>query len=210
MGLTIYGIARTRASRVLWLAEELGLTYRHVPTPIGPEGTGSPAFRAINPNGRIPAIEQDGLVLWDSIAINLYLARRAGPPLGPRDAAEDAVTTMWSLWAVNELEREANEVFQHTHVRPPELRDPARVAVALRRLAAPLRVLDDALARGNGALVGGRFGVAELNVCAMLFYLRQVPDGLTDYPRARRAFARAAERPAYRRMLALRGDIQPG
>ena len=63
MTLRIYGIARTRAFRALWIAEELGLSYEHLPIEIGDAGAGSPEFRKINPNGRLPFIDDGGFVL---------------------------------------------------------------------------------------------------------------------------------------------------
>src|SRR5215470_6354123 len=76
--LRIYGIARTRAFRVLWIAKELDLDYEHVPLEIGAAGAGKPDYLAINPNGRLPAIDDGGFVLWESLAITLYLAKKHG------------------------------------------------------------------------------------------------------------------------------------
>src|SRR5262249_34009388 len=84
--LTIYGVYRSRASRNLWLAGELGIPFKHVPViqryritdPAAVDGllhTKSPEFLRLNPNGHVPSIEDDGLVLHESLAINLYLAR---------------------------------------------------------------------------------------------------------------------------------------
>ena len=78
-GLRIYGIARTRAFRALWVAEELGLAYEHLPIEIGEAGARAPEFLAINPNGRLPFIEDDGFVLFESLAITLYLAKKHSP-----------------------------------------------------------------------------------------------------------------------------------
>src|SRR5438046_10725585 len=74
--LRIYGIARTRAFRALWIAKELGLDYEHIPVEIGEAGARKPDYLAINPNGRLPAIDDDGFVLWESLAITLYLAKK--------------------------------------------------------------------------------------------------------------------------------------
>src|SRR5258708_12984876 len=74
--LRIYGIARTRAFRALWMAEELGLDYDHIPIEIGPAGARKPEYLAINPNGRLPAIYEAGFTLWESLAITLYLAKK--------------------------------------------------------------------------------------------------------------------------------------
>ena len=75
-GLRIYGIARTRAFRALWVAMELGIDYEHIPLEIGSAGARTPEFLAVNPNGRLPAIDDDGFVLWESLAITLYLAKK--------------------------------------------------------------------------------------------------------------------------------------
>ncbi|MGD9884218.1 MAG: glutathione S-transferase family protein, partial [Reyranella sp.] len=113
--LTIYGVYRSRASRNIWLAEELGLPFKLVPviqhyrlpdpTAAGaPLNTRSPDFLKVNPNGHVPTIDDDGLVLHESLAINLYLARKHGGPLAPANLAEDGEMTMWALWAATELE----------------------------------------------------------------------------------------------------------
>ncbi|MDX2292879.1 MULTISPECIES: glutathione S-transferase N-terminal domain-containing protein, partial [Streptomyces] len=83
--LTIYGCYRSRASRNLWLASELGVPFKHVPViqayrlkdpnaADAPLHTRAPAFLEINPNGHIPSIDDDGFRLHESLAINLYLA----------------------------------------------------------------------------------------------------------------------------------------
>ena len=86
--LTIYGIYRSRASRNFWLANELGIPFKVVPViqryrlkeplPAGVVHTKSPEFLKVNPNGHIPAIDDDGVVLNESLAINLYLAKKHG------------------------------------------------------------------------------------------------------------------------------------
>src|SRR2546426_1073726 len=76
--LRIYGVARTRAFRALWIAKELDLDYEHVPLEIGPAGARNADYLAINPNGRLPAIADGGFILWESLAITLYLAKKHG------------------------------------------------------------------------------------------------------------------------------------
>src|SRR5262249_59745026 len=97
--LTIYGVYRSRASRNFWLAYELGIPFKHVPVmqryrlkdPIAADvvHTRSPAFLKVNPNGHVPTIDDDGVVLHESLAINLYLAKKHGGPLAPADRARD-------------------------------------------------------------------------------------------------------------------------
>ena len=99
--LRIYGVARTRAFRALWMAEELGLDYEHIPIEIGEAGARKPEFLAINPNGRLPAIDDDGFVLTESLAITLYLAKKySSGKLYPATLQAEARVWQWSLWAV--------------------------------------------------------------------------------------------------------------
>jgi glutathione S-transferase len=76
--LKIYGAAHSRAFRVIWLAEESGLPYEHVPVSLGVESAEckEPWYLALNPNGRVPTIDDDGFIMWESAAINLYLAEK--------------------------------------------------------------------------------------------------------------------------------------
>src|SRR3974390_935693 len=133
MTLRIYGIARTRAFRALWVAMELGIPYEHVPIESGADGARREEYLKINPNGRLPAIEDDGFVLWESLAITLYLAKKHGlGRLYPASLQEGARgVNIWSLDAVR---------------LPPEDRDPHKLAEALKVIAGPFRVLDAALA----------------------------------------------------------------
>jgi len=202
--LKLYGFARSRASRVLWMLHEIGLPYEHIPINVGPTGTADPGFLALNPNGRVPVIDDDGLVLWESLAINLYLAKRHGGELGPRDMAEDGLMTMWSVWAVAHFQPDAHEVLLQTINLPPEKRNPQSLADAIDRLTRPLGALEQALTRGGGFLVGGRFTVADLNVATVAFYLRGKTDALARFPEVQSWYGAAADRPAFKTMLALR------
>ncbi|ANL27029.1 glutathione S-transferase protein [Rhizobium phaseoli] len=113
--LTIYGVYRSRASRVYWMAEELGLEFRSVPVlqarrladPLAagaPLNTHSAEFAAVNPMGQIPSIADGDLVMHESLAINLYLARKHGGPLSGQTVEEDGLLTMWTVWAASQVE----------------------------------------------------------------------------------------------------------
>src|SRR5215467_13274012 len=147
MSLRIYGIARTRAFRALWIAKELGLSYDHIPVEIGAAGARQPEYLAINPNGRLPAIDDDGFMLWESLAITMYLAKKHGSGgLYPATLEGEAKCWQWSLWSVQEVDRGVNIWSLHAVRLPPEDRDAARLAEALKVLAPPFKVLDGALA----------------------------------------------------------------
>ena len=86
---TLYGTSASRALRALWGIEETGIAFTHVPTTYGPDSK-SPDYLAVNPNGRIPALVDGDLTLFESMAINLYLAKHYGGALYPANPADEA------------------------------------------------------------------------------------------------------------------------
>jgi glutathione S-transferase len=216
--LTIYGCLRSRASRNVWLAHEAGLDFRHVPVlqhyrvpnpeaADAPMHTRSPEFLKVNPNGHIPTLDDDGLVLHESLAINLYLARARGGDLGPANQAEDGLMGMWALWAATEAEPHTIEVLYNRVGKPPAERDAAKADAAIAALQAPFDVLDQALA-ATGFLVGSRFTVADINVAEVVRYALPAPELFAERPHLKAWLAACHARPAYKRMMADR-DAEP-
>jgi glutathione S-transferase len=215
--LTIYGVYRSRASRNTWLATELGVPFRHVPVMqlyrLSAEAakttlhTRSPEFLKVNPNGHIPSIDDAGLVLHESLAINLYLAKKHGGPLAPANLAEDGLMTMWALWAATEVEPHSIQVVTHRVTKPPAERDAKIAQAAIEALRAPFAVLDKALAAA-GYVVGGRFTVADINVAEILRYALPAPELFEAAPRVKAWLAACHARPAFKAMMAAR-DKEP-
>jgi glutathione S-transferase len=214
--ITIHGVLRSRASRNIWLAHELGMAFRHVPViqsyrladptaADAPINTRSAEFLRVNPNGRIPAMEDDGLVLNESLAINLYLAKKHGGPLAPATLAEDGQMTAWALWAATEAEPHTIEVLYHRLAKPPEERDAAKADAAVAALWAPFAVLDAALA-ASGFLVGGRFTVADINTAEVIRYALPAPELFAAAPRVKAWLEACHARPAFQRMMAERNQ----
>ena len=211
--LTIYGVYRSRASRNIWLANELGIPFKHVPVMqlyrLSPEAakttlhTRSPEFLKVNPNGHIPSIDDDGLVLSESLAINLYLAKKHGGPLAPADLAEDGLMTMWALWAATEVEPHSVQVVYHRVGNPPDQRDPKIAQAAIDALHAPFAVLDRQGA-ATGFIVGNRFTVADINVAEIVRYAMPAPELFAAAPRVKAWLAACHARPAFKSMMATR------
>jgi len=202
MNLRIYGVARTRAFRALWIAEELQLAYEHVPVEIGEAGARGPEFLALNPNGRLPIIVDGEFVLPESLAITLYLAKKyALGTLYPAALEDEARLWQWSFWAVAEVDRGVNIWSLHAIRLPPDERDAALRDEALGVLAAPFKVLDAAVS-DNPYLLGPDFTVADLNVAAVIN--RAVDMDLSPWPHLKDWLTRCLERPAARKALALR------
>ena len=199
-GLRIYGIARTRAYRALWMAMELGLDYEHLPIEIGDAGARSPEFLAINPNGRLPVIVDDQFVLFESLAITLYLAKKYGK-LYPATLEGEAKAWQWSFWAIAEVDRGVNIWSLHAVRLPPQERNAALREEALKVIAAPFQVLDAALAK-TPYLLGDDFTVADLNVAAVIS--RAIDMDLSAVPHLKAWLARCLGRPAARAAIELK------
>lgn len=214
--LTIYGVYRSRASRNLWLLEELGLPFEHVPViQVGRKASAPtmwhsrhPEFLAVNPNGHIPSMKDDGLILQESLAINLYIAKKHGGPLAPASLAEDGQMTMWSIWAITEVEGQALQVMTHRVARPPAERDAKAAQAAIDALRAPFAVLDKHLAASGGWLVGKRFTVADINLAEVVRYAQGAPELFEAAPHVEAWLAACHARPAFKAMWAKR-DAEP-
>ena len=100
---TIYGVSASRAIRSLWAIEETGIAYEHVPTHYFNDSK-TKEYQAINPNGRIPALVDGETMLFESMAINLYLTKHYAPALYPAEALSEAKAIQWSVWAISEIE----------------------------------------------------------------------------------------------------------
>ncbi len=196
MALKIYGVARSRAFRTLWMAGELGLDYEHVKLDFADGSTRRPAYLAINPNGHVPAIDDDGFTLWESMAINLYLAKKYGSGAGlyPQRLEDEARAWQWSFWGMTEIERPALAVLMN-RVGPEDRRDAAAADKGERALAAPLKVLDAAVST-TPYLLGGEFTVADLNVASILAWARQARVDLSAFPKAAAWLKLCHDRPA--------------
>jgi glutathione S-transferase len=205
MSLRIYGLPASRTFRCLWAAEEAGLAYENVPWSTKGPQIRDAAYLAINPNGTIPALADDGFNLFESLAINFYLARKSGRLL-PADARGEALVLQWTLWAATECEPHIGNWYYHTQMLPPAERKPEVAADAVARLPKRLQILEDALA-GRDYLVGGEFTLADLNVVAVLFRAPQF--GLDAYPRVKAWHARCLARPAAKAAIAMREAKAP-
>jgi glutathione S-transferase len=194
--LKIYGIPRSRAFRALWLAKELAIDYENVP--IGVDDTRAPDYLAVNPNGHIPAIDDDGFVLWESMAINLYLAKKhSRGSLYPVRFEDEARVWQWSFWGMMELERPVLTAMFHRALLPEAQRDAALADRCEKELGRPLMVLDQAVA-GQPYILGEHFSIADLNVASILSWARPARIDLSHVPKMADWFKRCAERPAAR------------
>ncbi|MGE0668851.1 MAG: glutathione S-transferase family protein [Sphingomonadales bacterium] len=201
----IYGTPGSRANRTLWLAEELkretGLDYEMVSTHFMNDAK-KPEYLAINPNGRVPAMDDDGYRLFESLAINLYLARKQGGSLAPKDAKEEGRAVQWSMWALTELE----DAFIAILVRHPKINfmppDPKVEGEMRTKLERPLKVLEQHLSQ-HPYMLGDRFTVADVNVAGVMSMSRIIDFDYSPYPAVKKWFEACMARPALAAAAAL-------
>ena len=198
MAIKIYGVARSRAARVLWMAKELGIDYEHIKVDFATGETRRPEHLALNPNGHVPVIDDDGFILCESMAINLYLAKKYGAGgLYPSSLQDEARAWQWSFWGMTEVERPLLTALMNRAVYPDKQRDAAAADTAEWALAQPLGVLEGALAR-SANLLGDRFTVVDLNVASILAWARPAQIDMAAFPKVAEWLKNCAERPAAR------------
>jgi glutathione S-transferase len=199
--LRIYGSVHSRTLRVLWMAGELEIPYEQKDwLPRAPE-TRTPEFYAVNPNGRVPVIDDDGFILSESMAINFYLAKKHRSPLYPADAKNEALVVQWSLWETDRLDRQIVNHVRHTKDLPEAERKPQIAEAAWKEVVPALAVLETALTRSEW-LAGPAFSVGDLNVASALY--RALSIDLAKWPRVKAWLDRCWERPAAKKARAMR------
>lgn len=209
--ITIWGVYRSRATRNIWALEELGLEWRLRPViqayrleakridpraPDAPFNTRSPEFLRLSPAGAIPVMEEAGFVLTESLAINLWLAQKAGGPLAPKDARETAQMMQWALYGATWIEEHALAI---QTLFAAEEREESALSVAEAKLARPLAVLEAHLAT-HSHMVGGRFTVADINMAEILRYAQADAALMARFPRAKGWLELCQARPAFKKM----------
>jgi glutathione S-transferase len=203
--LKLYGQFRSRAFRVAWLCKESNIPYEHQNVTINVEGATckEPWYAALNPNKRVPTIDDDGLVMWESAAINLYLAEKYKSPLWPTDIDGKGRMYQWAFFIANDVEPPMITAMQHRVVFPPEKRNAALADDADARLQPRLRVLDDHLAK-NRYFGGERWDMADFMVASVTFSFTVMKYDLSKYPNFQRWLMASLERPRAKEAIALR------
>src|SRR6185295_11491076 len=145
--MKLYGAPPTRALRVIWLLNELGLEYEMLPVDILKGETRKQDFRALNPAAKVPVLVDGSLVLTESAAIQLYLADK-NPQAGfIPDAVEDrAQMYRWIFFLVTEIEQPLWRIARHTTIYPKEKRLPQDIELATQECREMVAVLEKHMA----------------------------------------------------------------
>src|ERR1700712_2356443 len=182
--------------KALWGLDEIGLAYERIESGGAHGVVGDAAYRALNPNGLVPTLQEDGFVLWESNAILRYLAEaHAGPLALPSDLRERALIGQWLDWQTTSFTAAMREAFLPLGRTPEAERDHGLIAASLARSEQHAETLDQHL-RGRSYVVGERFGIADIALgCAAHRWLA-LPVVRSERPDLQRWYAGLAVRPA--------------
>ncbi|SHH83996.1 glutathione S-transferase family protein [Cognatishimia maritima] len=203
--ITLHHVAASRSFRTLWLLEELGLPYAVKHYKITDGSLRDPGFLAISPAGRVPALEVDGKVIFESAAITQYLCEsRPLSGLAPKqDEAERVDYLQWLSFAETQASIIASLNLQMVFLRPPAEPSVAVLKLEVARLKLTLRPLEELLGQQDWLLASG-FSAADTmlgyNLTAVPFFV-----DLADFPNIRAYVERMQARPAFQRARAQDG-----
>ena len=197
--LQLYGNPRSRAMRCLWMLEEMGEPYQLIEKSTRADDLQSAEYLRLNPNARIPTLVDGEVVLWESMAINLYLAQKYEGPMHCAGPEVLGLAAQWSFWALLEMEALLLDLLLHRAVLPEFARDASYAERDELLLRKPLGVLNDALV-GHEYLVGNSFTVADLNVASILVWGKMARLDMSTLSEATRWLDGCLARSAYGRV----------
>lgn len=201
--IKIYGSPMSSAGRCYWMLEELGLSYEQVPINLREKQQKSESYLKINPNGKIPAMIDGEYVIWESMAITNYLAKKHNSPLAAQNAEEDGHILQWSFWSLVDLQTPAVQWLIQEMFVPAEHRNSKVIEDAKKVLPTMLATLERGL-NGKTYLVGNRFTVADLNVASVVGILHTLKYDLSAYPEVSRWMNLCSSRPACQKVNNMR------
>jgi glutathione S-transferase len=194
-------ITSINARKVLWAADEMGLAYEHEAWGKPVRDPNVPEFLAMNPNGQVPVIVDDGFVLWESGAIMRYLAEKTGSDLLPSDARERALVDQWTTWQATELNFAWSYVGRARLRNFPPNPDPARIAESIAAWIRAMQILEAQLEKGDGYLVNGRFSLADIVIGLSTHRWKNIAFDKPELPAVDAHYAKMQSRPAGRPYL---------
>ena len=184
--------------KVLWACEELGLPFDRADVGGQFGGNKEPDYLAMNPNARVPTIEDKGLTLWESNVIVRYLAHTYGQPgLMPEDRRQRWIAEQWMDWQQTTLHPDITPLFWQLIRTPPEQQDAQKIETARQGCAAHFTILDDHLSR-NDYVAGPVFTMGDIPLGCAVFRWFNFKIERPELPHLAAWYARLQEREGYR------------
>lgn len=200
--LTIYGSPKSSSGRCFWCLEEAGVEYTAKPIDFRAGDHKSESFLQVNPNGKVPALTDGDFTIWESLAINNYIADAYKPELLGSSAQERGLVSQWSIWSVADLQVPMIQAFIQLVFVPEERRNAEVIKAAFEKLPAMLNTLENAL-EGKEYLVANRFTLADLNTAFVVAICDDIKFDLAEYGNINQWRERIAQREATQHYKAL-------
>ena len=199
--LTIWGRRSSfNLQKVMWLVDELGIAHRHIELGGKFGGLDTPEFLAMNPHGRVPVIDDDGVVVWESHAILRYLAARSGNELfWHEDPGQRSLADRWMDWSQSSLQPDfLLGIFWGFYRTPEAQRNQAAIARKIERCAHHFQLLDRILA-DRDFMLGGELSLADIPIGTNLYRYFNLEIERPEIPRVEAWYERLQERPGFRK-----------
>ena len=164
----------------MWMLEEIGEPNQLIEKSTRADDLQTADYLRLNPNARIPTLVDGDVVLWESMAINIYLAQKYKGSMHLASPQVLGLAAQWSFWTMLEMEDLLLDLLQHRALLPEFVRDPSYAERDELLLRKPLGILNTALA-GREFLVGDSFTVADLNVASILAWGKMARLGLSAH-----------------------------
>ena len=204
--MQIWGRANSvNVQKVVWCCEELLLPYERIDAGGKFGVVDTPAYRAMNPNGKVPTLVDGDFILWESNSILRYVALRAGDEhLYPQSLRERVLVERWLDWALSTLQPAERNLFWGMIRTAPAQRDHAAIELSRKQAQACWDLLDTHLGDGRAYVETGRFTLADVVLGAYVHRWFGMPEiERADFVHLRAWYERLLERPAYRRHVAV-------
>ena len=201
--IKLYGTPRSRASRVLWCLEEIGVAYENFDLKDVSDTEKENILGKVNPNLKVPALDDNGFMVFESMAINLHLAKNYSQTLWPTDSNQQSAAIQWSIWAMTEIEPPLVELFLQRIILPEEKRDSQAEETAIETINRPIGVLENILSK-NDYVLGNTFTIADLNLVSIFTLNDIVKITMENFTRTEGWIEKCKARPAYKKMASLR------
>ena len=186
----------------MWAAEELGLDYEALDAGGAFGVVDTPEYRAMNPNGRVPVIEDDGFVLWESNAIVRYLLAKHAPASNwyPADPQARAIADKWMDWATASFAGPFRTVFWGVVRTPADQQDWPAIEAAIKECTELLAMADQALA-DKPYLSGDEIGMGDIPLGSFIYAWFEMPIERAPQPHLQAWYERLKQRPAFRKAV---------
>lgn len=201
--ITLYGSPRSSAGRCIWALEEAGVAFTQKDVDMKNKEHKSADFLKINPMGKVPAMVDGDITLFESMAINYYIADTYKKELLGTNALEKGLSMQWSFWATSELQPPIIEVFIQKVFVPEDKRDHNVIEKNLNKLPELLTVLNNSLA-DKKYLAGNQFTIGDINTASVVSICPMMGVDLGAYPNIKSWLGTISDRPAFQKYQGLR------